>query len=1020
MHRLRIVCLGLPLLMVPFLLSSEAWAAGGSAYGFTSITIGAGSANSFEDMFPGQDGYPGTADDHPLPTSGNATGSYSSMWLDVDGDGVYTPETTDPNAPEFSNPTFDPSGLWLAPPNVSGCGAQAGAGPPVGDCAPVNDPARLGDQPWIWTPNAARNNAAFAALSRPTLGMVALARVNISYTHAFNNGHATHANPLAEEDFEAQESSPYWGPWGNGAGGSTTIDYHPYNNSVDNQHGMGKSKYWFGELMQPEDDANDPYDMYGPPKENQNSRKTLTMEEPCGSIQMINFRQRVDDPRTTGFDEAPGRGFGQNGPCNGCMNCARELYTAGDSIETQGLLLPIDDIAGLQSGDLDQLNGRLAGDMADYVRTVLGPAVADVMAQGTGTNLIGNTGSCSAFDSTGVPTHLVIMERTMPLILDAHQKGSRFTDQEKACAALSSYYGVVPNQEDGVGGPIGSWDCKDPVADQRVGLNCLGRTFQTAFTPEVSDPGGVNLNNEFGCRYCRGRTTDGVANFTYIGLMVSKNGVDRPTLPPSELRNWEQSPSDGVARTLYGHEQWTRRARSNSMFQRMGVNYRHADGQRSRLILHDQHGGAYDNLLVDNLDADGLVDLGQDDTNVPNGNSTGPGWNTGFLYSDEGSPESPFRIENEAPLDPAWVTRYGCPGDSQPNRDGVLVLNGNVSGHFTYPIDPGALNTDDGAVSMILEIGAYPCENQGALYQAGGAQFIAAGDPGNVGIHVDTAAGDTGPFCYTDTRNPVPLGGDGIDDTTIQIVYLAPPASAAPAHPGVPGGHGLGDAVVAYAEVSVNGSEIFAGGTLNADGSASGGASLATGSGVTAWGDAGFGDGEYTRLVFRVSRISTTITEALGGDYTPFMYDGLDNYDALAAGPGISGNVGRVGYYSSGSEGTDKVGLDSWMVLQNVEEDAGDFLQPGDINGDGSANIADPITTLNFLFGGAQLDSCLVDGVTPTDNLLAIADWNDDSGINIADAIGELNYLFAGGSAHPNGVACANIGDGTCGDTCTP
>lgn len=1001
----RIVRVFVPLVAFALLITSEVSAQRGNAYGFTSITVGDGSANSMQDTFPGADGFPLTADDHALPAMGNASGSFSSFWIDVDGDGTYAPETTNPGDDAFNNPTFDPNGTWGQAVIDAGCACAGGTGPEPGLCAPLDDIPVVGDQPWVWYPSAARNNAAFAALSRPSLGMVAEANLDVNFVHAFNNGQATHADPAAVMDMEHQESSPFWGPWGNGAGGNEAINYYQYNNDRANQRGMGKSKYWFGEIYQDEDDLEDPFNMYGPPKETQNQRKTLTLDEPTGTINHVNFRQRVDDPRTAGFNE-DGRGFGTNGPCPGGLNCSREMWTAHDDMETQGLIIPIDDIAGLQSGSLDPLLGTLEGDMADYVRDTLGPVVQEVAAGAAGATLVGVSGNCATFDNTGVPTHLVIMQRQSPIILDKHQKASRFLRQEWACLAQTNRMGVQTNGADA------DWSCSS--AAPKAGLTCRGaHTFQTDFIP-VPDQANVN---EFGCRSCSNRLTDATLNFTYVALMVSKNGVDRPTVPPSELRNWEQSPADGVARNLYGHEQWTRRARNNSMFQRMGVNYRNADGQRSRLIMHDQHGGSFDDVLVDNLEGEGLAQP-QDDSNMFNGNKNGPGWNNNFLYSDEGVTESPFTIENEAPLDANWVARYGCPGDSRPSRDGVLVLNGVGSGHFTLPMDPSALDTGAGAVSMLLEIGAYPCENQSALYAP--ATFVGPGDPGNVGLLVDAAAGDTGVFCYTDGRNPVPIGGDGIDDTTVQIVFIAPPASTDEAFPGVAGGHSIDDAVVAYAEVSTAGSEIFAGGTLNADGSASDGASIAVGPGVTAWGDAGFGDGEYTRLVFRVSRISSSITEALGGSYTPFEYEDMDSYNVLATGPGVDSEVGRAGYYSSGSQGTDKVGLDSFMILHNLDEDPGDFLTPGDINGDGSANIADPINSLNFLFGGAVLDPCLVDGTTPTANLLAIADWNDDGGINIADAIGELNWLFASAAPHPNGVACQNLGDGTCGDTCSP
>ncbi|MCA8961581.1 MAG: proprotein convertase P-domain-containing protein, partial [Planctomycetes bacterium] len=58
----------------------------------------------------------------------------------------------------------------------------------------------------------------------------------------------------------------------------------------------------------------------------------------------------------------------------------------------------------------------------------------------------------------------------------------------------------------------------------------------------------------------------------------------------------------------------------------------------------------------------------------------------------------------------------------------------------------------------------------------------------------------------------------------------------------------------------------------------------------------------------------------------------------------------------------------------------------GDVNDDGSVNIADAIALLTALFGGGFVPAC--------DDA---ADANDDGGVNIADAIAVLNALFSGG-----------------------
>ncbi|MFN0060865.1 MAG: galactose oxidase-like domain-containing protein [Planctomycetota bacterium] len=62
----------------------------------------------------------------------------------------------------------------------------------------------------------------------------------------------------------------------------------------------------------------------------------------------------------------------------------------------------------------------------------------------------------------------------------------------------------------------------------------------------------------------------------------------------------------------------------------------------------------------------------------------------------------------------------------------------------------------------------------------------------------------------------------------------------------------------------------------------------------------------------------------------------------------------------------------------------------GNVNGDGSVNIADAIAILSYLFGFA-----------PAPVPIAAADSNDDGLVNIADAIYLLSFLFNGGPAPP-------------------
>ena len=69
--------------------------------------------------------------------------------------------------------------------------------------------------------------------------------------------------------------------------------------------------------------------------------------------------------------------------------------------------------------------------------------------------------------------------------------------------------------------------------------------------------------------------------------------------------------------------------------------------------------------------------------------------------------------------------------------------------------------------------------------------------------------------------------------------------------------------------------------------------------------------------------------------------------------------------------------------------------EAGDVNGDGSGNLADVIALLNDLFVPNSLGICE-----------SCADVNDDGGVNVADAIYYLAYLFSGG---PDLAECVMI-----------
>lgn len=85
-------------------------------------------------------------------------------------------------------------------------------------------------------------------------------------------------------------------------------------------------------------------------------------------------------------------------------------------------------------------------------------------------------------------------------------------------------------------------------------------------------------------------------------------------------------------------------------------------------------------------------------------------------------------------------------------------------------------------------------------------------------------------------------------------------------------------------------------------------------------------------------------------------------------------------------------------VDAGVEQEVFIFFR-GDITGNDSLSISDPIMLSNYLFSG---------GPTPQ-TCSEVWDANTDGGVNGADPVFLLNYLFSGGSApSPSTSNCPN------------
>ncbi len=102
--------------------------------------------------------------------------------------------------------------------------------------------------------------------------------------------------------------------------------------------------------------------------------------------------------------------------------------------------------------------------------------------------------------------------------------------------------------------------------------------------------------------------------------------------------------------------------------------------------------------------------------------------------------------------------------------------------------------------------------------------------------------------------------------------------------------------------------------------------------------------------------------------------------------------VGHIGFWSYFNG--QRIAYDNFKV--NDSEVPPIVFRRGDSNDDGTANIADAINSLNFLFAD--------DGVPPACE--EAADVNDDGTVNIADPINLLNNLFGDGEPPVGGVDC--------------
>ncbi len=170
--------------------------------------------------------------------------------------------------------------------------------------------------------------------------------------------------------------------------------------------------------------------------------------------------------------------------------------------------------------------------------------------------------------------------------------------------------------------------------------------------------------------------------------------------------------------------------------------------------------------------------------------------------------------------------------------------------------------------------------------------------------------------------------------------------------------------------------------------------------------DASFADHPDPAETWKITISGPDIIFEVDGEFLVEFQD--DNYR--------EGSIGFWGW-SNGQH----IHIDNLVITEGGDDGGGASLNPGDVNFDGNVNISDPVTALNFLFGGQTLAECYatVDGVvvTLTEAGLAVLDWNGDGSHNIADAVASLGSQFGGGVGHALGSDCVTL-EGTCTDNC--
>jgi len=246
----------------------------------------------------------------------------------------------------------------------------------------------------------------FSSLSRPEYGVLYESEDWWDYHDARNEA-------LASKDIPYDENDP--STWLDAAGGDFEHNDDNgwcgesnailYNNLRANQHGEGKPRYYF-ELINPSNTDSLP-DVGWVYDEIEGWEKTLDIQ--------ANF----NNPNTPEDDRA------------GPGNCRRWMLTTNQVI--RGYLVPVEDLAGLADGSLTSLFGWETVDLAKYLRETIAPKLDDPDLN-IFTLLANELGIPS--DGTLPPTHLMLLQLSVPLDPNGQRCGGNDAGAEATAAAL--------------------------------------------------------------------------------------------------------------------------------------------------------------------------------------------------------------------------------------------------------------------------------------------------------------------------------------------------------------------------------------------------------------------------------------------------------------------------------------------------------------------------------------------------------------------------------------------------------